>query len=86
MYGHIATSTGWTFSEIDQLTLWDVNDLMEYWAEHPPAHVILAGVHKKKSAKPPRGEKQSLQDLRGEMAKFNLGGVAGPLPEVYRDK
>jgi hypothetical protein len=61
---------------------------MEYWADHPPAHVILGGVHLKKTQKPKRGAKAKadMKDLRGELAKFNLGGMAGTLPEIYRDR
>ena len=41
MYGHIATATGWTFIEIDQLTLWEVTELFSYWQNHPPTHILV---------------------------------------------
>lgn len=25
------------------MTLWDVMELTEYWAEHPPVHILVAG-------------------------------------------
>jgi hypothetical protein len=59
---------------------------MEYWAEHPPAHVILAAVYIKPGA---RGKKKpgSMRDeLTSEVTKFGLGGDAGPLPAIYRNK
>jgi hypothetical protein len=30
--------------EIELLTLRQANELLEYWSEHPPAHVLLAGM------------------------------------------
>lgn len=44
MYARIATSTGWTFDVIDDLTFPDVFDLVRYWKEMPPAHVCLAHI------------------------------------------
>jgi hypothetical protein len=71
---------------IDQLTLWDVNELMEYWAEHPPAHLILAAVHMKPGTRRKKKPASMREELTGEMNKFGLGGNAGPLPEIYRSK
>ena len=28
--------------EIEQLTLWELNDLMAYWKDYPPTHVLVA--------------------------------------------
>lgn len=82
----MATSTGWTFAEIDQLTLWDVNELMEYWADHPPAHVILAARYLKQG---PKRRKAKVSDAAEDIHEFKsaLGftGIAGPLPAIYRD-
>jgi hypothetical protein len=86
LYPHIATSSGgWTYAVIDRLTLWDVNELMEYWAEYPPAHLILAAVHMKSGTR--RKNPDSTRDeLTSEVARFGLGGVAGPLPAIYRNE
>ena len=84
----MATSTGWTFSEVENLTLWDVNDLMEYWSEHPPAHIILAAVHFRHTKRKKKTEQISdaAQDLAQYSAALGFTGIAGPLPAVYRDK
>jgi len=42
IFSHIATATGWSFTHIDRLTLWDVNDLFCYWQNYPPTHVLVA--------------------------------------------
>ena len=42
VYGHIATATGWTLHEIDQLTLWEANELFTYWQDYPPTHALVA--------------------------------------------
>jgi hypothetical protein len=89
LYPHIATSSGgWTYAEIDQLTLWDVNELMEYWADHPPAHIILAAVHMKpRSSGRAKAQPGNMrEELASEASKFGLGGSAGPLPAIYRNK
>ena len=60
---------------------------MEYWAEHPPAHIVLAAVHLKSRGR--RGDKQAggmREEFQGEVKKFGLGGNAGPLPEVFKIK
>ena len=38
----IVTATGWTHEQIREMSLGDVLGLLGYWAETPPAHVILA--------------------------------------------
>lgn len=98
MYGYIATATGWTFSQIDQLTMWDVNDLMEYWQDYPPTHVLVAayllGGNKVRSSKRPR--KNDTGDSDGDTSNFHElaqvvtsagGALNKKLPEIYkRDK
>jgi len=71
---------------IDQLTLWDVHELMEYWTEHPPAHLILAAVHMKASTRSRKKSGALREELAGEITRFGLGGNAGPLPAIYRNK
>ena len=59
---------------------------MEYWAEHPPTHLILAAVHTKPDARRKKRPESMREELAGEVAKFGLGGNAGPLPAIYRNK
>ncbi len=41
MYGALATACGYTFPEIDAMTMSEANMLMDYWREFPPAHILL---------------------------------------------
>jgi hypothetical protein len=40
------TACGYTPSEIDEMTFFDVADLFAYWRENPPAHEILQYVYR----------------------------------------
>lgn len=35
------TVTGWRWSDIDEMTLPQVQALLDYWAESPPIHILL---------------------------------------------
>jgi hypothetical protein len=87
IYGHIATATGWTFREIDALTMWDVNDLFEYWQESPPTHVLVAAYllsdKKRPRGKGKRGQTSAFEELATAVQLVG-GGVRGKLPEIYR--
>ena len=52
------------------LTLREANELLEYWSEHPPAHVLLAAMMR---ARPVRKK-----DLAGTVAA--LGGSVSSAP------
>jgi hypothetical protein len=89
LYGHIATTTGWTFSQIDQLTLWDVNDLFDYWQDNPPTHVLVAaylmGGNKSRSSKRRRsGDTSHNFDELAQAVASAGGSVNKKLPGVYR--
>ena len=43
MQGLLITGTGWTVPELDATPWPDVMDLIDYWADHPPVHQLLAG-------------------------------------------
>ena len=66
-------STGWTFEEVGNLTLLDLQDLQRYWAEHPPLHLMVqkflgikgSGVEAKEVKKEPTAE-----ELLGILAEF----------------
>ena len=55
LFGYIATSTGWTIPEIELLTLRQANELLEYWSEHPPQHVLLAAMMRARPLRKNRG-------------------------------
>ncbi|MCL2658775.1 MAG: hypothetical protein FWD62_15470 [Betaproteobacteria bacterium] len=41
MYAHVITVTGWRWSDLDAMTLPQVQALLNYWRESPPIHVLL---------------------------------------------
>ena len=57
LYGLLVTATGWTWSEIDNLTLPQVYDLDDYWRVHPPLHLLVAAFagYKSPSRRPGNG-------------------------------
>lgn len=44
LYGLVATGAGYTWPEIDAMSLSALRELLDYWSRHPPAHLILASV------------------------------------------
>ena len=42
VYALVATVCGWRWAEIDELTLSALQELLDYWSRHPPAHLVLA--------------------------------------------
>ncbi len=55
LYGLLATSCGYTYPQIDAMSLCQVRELLGYWRAHPPVHLLLAaalGAHAK--AAPPQ--------------------------------
>ena len=95
MFGHVATATGWTLHEIEQLTLWELNDLMAYWKDYPPTHVLVGAYLMNAKARSTKRQKANGQDIPSnyqqggleELAReVNLAGgsVLKKLPEMYR--
>jgi hypothetical protein len=39
-------------AEVDAVTLFDVQDLRRYWAEHPPVHLLVGGLLGAAKSKP----------------------------------
>lgn len=72
LYGHIITSTGWKRRDVEALTLREANELLEYWSEHPPAHVLLAGMTRARPLKK--------KDLASTVAA--LGGAVSSTPSA----
>ena len=44
LYALVATGCGYTWAEIDAMSLPALRELLAYWSRHPPAHLILASV------------------------------------------
>ena len=72
LFGYIITATGWTRREVESLTLREANELMKYWSEHPPMHVLLAATMR---ARPLRKK-----DLANTVA--SLGGSVSSSPSL----
>lgn len=79
--------------------MWDVNDLMDYWQDYPPTHVLVAaylmGGNKSSSSKRRRDRttgsasdntSSNFNELAHEVSLAG-GSVNKKLPEIYkRDK
>ena len=42
LYGLLATSCGYTYPQIDAMSLSQVRELLGYWRQHPPVHLLVA--------------------------------------------
>jgi hypothetical protein len=87
VFGHVATATGWTFPEIDKLTLWELNDLMAYWKDYPPTHVLVAAYLMGGTKKPAGKTRHQLQSNFGELTQavlFAGGSTSKKLPQFYK--
>jgi hypothetical protein len=69
LYAHIATTTGWTYGEIDGLTLPQVVELKTYWRENPPVHQLVAAYMGYKPPADP-GQEQSGEGMAELMRMF----------------
>jgi hypothetical protein len=54
------------------MTLDDLEPLLTYWKDNPPAHVILRAVHMKPKRKSPR---EAAADNRGIEAELEASGL-----------
>lgn len=78
--------------EIEQLTLWELNELMAYWQDYPPTHVLVAaylmGGNKARPGKrrpgDTRGNPSSNFDELARGIAFAGGMINKKLPEIYR--
>ena len=69
--------------QIEQLTLWEVNDLMAYWADYPPTHVLVGAYLMRGSRRSSRSVGSKYDEL--SQAIRSVGGSSkGKLPEIYR--
>jgi hypothetical protein len=74
------------------MTLFDIEELMAYWVEHPPVHILVAayfgvGKHQRKRAAPAGSNPGSdIQALLAELGPgFGAGDVHAGLPGVVLD-
>jgi len=62
----------------------DVEDLYEYWKDHPPMHEILAAVHKVKFALPGSNSQQpaspEVRATAGELMAMGVNPMKQELP------
>lgn len=85
MYGLIITTTGWTHAAIDEMSLCDVLDLIAYWGENPPTHIILAARYLNRGGSS-RRMRRSESDIRAEMNQLSsMLGPASPVPPHLRE-
>jgi hypothetical protein len=68
---------GYTPDEIDEMTLYDVRSLFEYWWDNPPVHEILKCVHRIERRSEPRVKTESADPsgIGGLIARFPDGFV-----------
>jgi hypothetical protein len=86
--GRIITATGWTFAQLNESSFCDVAELLRYWQEEPPAHVLLAlrylGASKRgKRGAPPIDEKQARSDM-GQLGAM-MGTPTRPMPPHLKE-
>ncbi|MGH6975802.1 MAG: hypothetical protein ACREED_02125 [Stellaceae bacterium] len=64
LYALVATGCGYTWPEIDAMSLSAVRELLAYWSRHPPAHLLLAAALRfTPKAKPERADFAALAAL-----------------------
>jgi hypothetical protein len=73
--------------EIEQLTLWELNDLMAYWKDYPPTHVLvgayLMGGKRKAAGKTRNVTDGSFNELT-QAVSFAGGSITKKLPQFYK--
>jgi len=96
IYGLLATACGYSYPVIDEMTLFDLEELTAYWVEHPPLHILLgaylgAGKHRRKQtaltqAGAVRAADPSLAALLAELGPgFGVADVHAGLGPVVLD-
>jgi hypothetical protein len=92
IYGLLATACGYSYPVIDEMTLFDFEELTAYWVEHPPVHILVGaylGVGKHQRKRAPAAESNpgpGIQTLLAELGPgFGAGDVHAGLPDVVLD-
>jgi len=67
--------------------LWELNDLMAYWKDYPPTHVLVAaylmGGTKNSAGKVRRQDQSGFAELK-QAVFFAGGSVTKKLPQCYK--
>ncbi len=74
LYALVATSCGYTWPEIDAMSLSALHDLLAYWSHHPPAHLLLAAALR--FTPKPKSDRAGFADL----AALAPGGLLSTAP------
>jgi hypothetical protein len=91
IYGLLATACGYTYPVIDEMTLFDFEELTKYWVEHPPLHILVGaylgvGKHRWPTVSGPdraRGTDTNLDAVLAELGPgFGAGDVHAGLAAV----
>lgn len=77
------TATGWSYEQIDRASMCDICDLLEYWLEEPPAHVVLGAVHMERKGKRAVREEDAMESF-GELQGM-MGQRPQPMPAHLKD-
>ena len=84
IYGLLATACGYSYAVIDEMTLFDLEELTAYWAEHPPLHILVGaylgiGKHRRKgeSSAPESQRTAANSDMAALLAELGPGFGAG---------
>ena len=78
------TATGWTYATLYETSFCDIQELLSYWAEEPPTHVILALRYLGPSKRAKHiDEAQARKDM-GEMSRV-MGAPPQPLPHNLKE-
>jgi hypothetical protein len=72
VYGLLATACGYTYPQIDEMTMLQVYELMDYWSEYPPTHLLLRMVYKYERKKP--------EEISQDLSAFFRQMTGHPLP------
>jgi hypothetical protein len=67
--------------------LWELNDLMAYWKDYPPTHILVAAYlmgGKKKTAGKPRSRSDGHFNELTQAVSFAGGTLTKKLPQFYK--
>jgi hypothetical protein len=75
LYCHLAASLGWTWEQIDDMTLPRLYAFNRYWENHPPVHIMVAAYFGIKAK--PEKKKETSEEMIAELAGmgFQINGL-----------
>lgn len=71
MTGLIVTTTGWTIRELDDTPWPEIADLLDYWHESPPVHLLMKADMKYEPQEPEEARPMNPEELRAWVARIN---------------